>query len=167
MLHGLCEAPPIYKIGMRPKGGYATMIIDKRNRKKGIQQYRPTRWLKRAADDLVLDDQDEVEDPNMTEEERKEKELLKQFVRGQTRGGGRFKDMAVTKSEWKPKTGERCIARYPGNKEWYLAKIEKIHSRHLELRFMSRGNNNRAVVKKQFVRPYLYNRPLTAGFEGL
>ena len=47
------------------------MIIDKRNRKKGIQQYRPTRWLKQAADDLVLDDQDEVEDPNMTEEERK------------------------------------------------------------------------------------------------
>ena len=31
---------------------------------------------------------------------------------------------------------------------------------------MSRGNNDRAVVKKEFVKPYIFNRPLTAGFEG-
>ena len=152
---------------LMPKGGYATMIIDKRNRKKGLQQYRPTRWLKDAADELDFDSEEEADESNMTEEEKKEKRLLKEFVRGQTRGGGRLKDRAMTRNEWKPKTGERCIARYPGNKEWYLAKIEKIHSRHLELRFMSRGNNDRAVVKKEFVKPYIFNRPLTAGFEGL
>eukprot|EP00943_MAST-04B_sp_MAST-4B-sp1_P004559 g4559.t1 len=152
---------------LMPKGGYATMIIDKRNRKKGMRQYRPTRWLKDVENQLDLDSEGEENESNMTEEEKKEKRLLKKFVRGQTRGGGRVKDRAMTKNEWKPKTGERCIARFPGNKEWYMAKIEKIHSRHLELRFKSRGNNDRAVVKKDFIRPFIYNRPLTAGFEGL
>ena len=67
-----------------------------------MQQYRPTRWLKDAADELDFDSEEEADESNMTDEEKKEKRL-KEFVRGQTRGGGRLKDRAMTRNEWKTK----------------------------------------------------------------
>jgi hypothetical protein len=140
-----------------PQGGYGTMIIDKKSRRRGQQIPRPSRWLDGGRKHHpFINGEGQLDDIE-------EKELLKRMVRTQTRGGGR----SSTNSGWKPVTGGKCVARFAGDKEWYLAKIEKIHSRHLEVKFCSRGNNKREIVSKKFVRPVVYDRPLTAGFEGL
>ena len=141
-------------------GGYGTMIIDKRSRRRGQFQHRPSRWSKTLEASLTAHTLAENAGEKLNESQ--EREFVKQLVRAQTRAGP-----SLTIHGWKPTTGAKCMARYPGDKEWYLAKIEKIHSKHLEVRFMSRGNSNRCVVSKKFVKPVVYDRPYTAGFEGL
>jgi hypothetical protein len=143
-----------------PGGGYGTMIIDKRSRRRGQFQHRPSRWPKMLETSLTAHTL--AENAGEKLDESQEREFVKQLVRAQTRAGP-----SLTIHGWKPTTGGKCMARYPGDKEWYLAKIEKIRSKHLEVRFMSRGNSNRCVVSKKFVKPVVYDRPYTAGFEGL
>ena len=71
----------------------------------------------------------------------------------------------TSRREWRPVVGAKCNARFPGNREYYLARIEELTPEGLRVRFLSRGNDKEAVVLPSNVKPVYWNRPLTAQWD--
>ena len=68
----------------------------------------------------------------------------------------------TARAQWRPKVGTKCNARWPGDKQWYLAEIRKVAPDGLHVKFLSQGNDQTAVVQSNCVRPVMWDRPLTA-----
>jgi hypothetical protein len=140
-------APVAAYVSSLVQGGYGSVLIDgkwteggrvdRRSRQVGHQ--KPSRWaeLDPAAD------VDSLERAGI--------------VPGTPSGNGR--------REWRPTVGAKCNARFPGDREYYLARIEELTPEGLRVRFLSRGNDKEAVVLPSNVKPVYWNRPLTAQWD--
>lgn len=140
-------APVAAYVSSLVQGGYGTVLIDGRwtegqrvdRRIKVPEHQKPSRWV-------VLNPANDVDS------------MERAGVVPGTPSGNGYRD-------WLPVVGAKCIARFPGNKENYLAQIKEITSQGLKVRFLSRGNNKEAIVLPSNVKPVVWNRPLTAQWD--